>query len=139
MLQLLLLAAIALAPRLGCPACPPWLRVVGMLLLVLGAGLGTWGLWALGPNATAFPRPIEGGELVTRGPYRLVRHPIYAGVILATAGWALMRTSLVGLALVAVLVAFFDRKSRREEEWLSKAYPDYAAYQRRVRKLVPWV
>lgn len=138
-LQLLLLAAIVLAPRMGCSACPTWLRAAGMLLLALGAGLGTWGLWALGRSATAFPRPIEGGELVTRGPYRLVRHPVYAGLILATAGWALVRTSLVGLALVAALVLFFDRKSRREEAWLCEAYPDYDAYRRRVRKLVPWV
>jgi len=138
-LQLLLFAVIVLAPRADCPACPPWLRVVGLLLLALGAGLGTWGLWALGRNLTAFPRPVEGGELVTHGPYRLVRHPVYTGLILAAVGWALVRTSLIGLALAAVLFAFFDRKSRREEAWLGEAYPGYAAYRRQVRKLVPWV
>jgi protein-S-isoprenylcysteine O-methyltransferase Ste14 len=94
---------------------------------------------ALGRNLTPFPKPIEGGELVTHGPYRFVRHPIYAGLIFGTLGWALFRANLLGLALAVLLFIFFDLKSRREERWLCEAYPDYEAYQQRVKKLVPWV
>lgn len=137
--QLVLLAAVAVAPPSACAACPSWLRVVGLLLLALGTGLGSWGLWALGRNLTPFPQPLDGGELVTHGPYRVVRHPLYAALVLAAAGWALARTSGIGLVLAAALFALLDRKSRREEAWLEEAYPGYAAYRERVRRLVPWV
>jgi len=138
-LQLLLLGLVALAPPSACAACPPWLRVVGLGLLALGAGLGSWGLWALGRNLTPFPRPVAGGNLVTRGPYRVVRHPMYAALVLAAFGWALVRTSGLGLVLAAALFVLLDRKSRREEAWLVEAYPGYAAYRERVGRLVPWM
>jgi protein-S-isoprenylcysteine O-methyltransferase Ste14 len=94
---------------------------------------------ALGRNLTPFPKPIQGGKLVMHGPYRFVRHPIYAGLIFSTLGWALVRANLLGLALVMLLLLFFDLKSRREERWLREAYPEYEAYQQRVHKLAPWV
>ncbi len=116
-----------------------WLKWVGLAILAAGGLLGTWGMLALGRNLTPFPKPIEGGEMVTHGPYRFVRHPIYAGLIFGTLGWALFQGSLLGLGLVVVLFIFFDLKSRREERWLCEAYPGYEAYRGRVKKLVPWV
>jgi protein-S-isoprenylcysteine O-methyltransferase Ste14 len=139
LLQMVLFAVIFFAPQQTCFACPPWLRWLGLAILATGALLGTWGMVTLGRNLTPFPKPIEGGDLVTHGAYRLVRHPIYAGLILGTLGWSLFRTSLVGLALAVLLFIFFDLKSRREEQWLREAYADYAAYQKRVKKLVPWL
>lgn len=138
-LQMVLFAIIFFAPQATCVACPPWLSWVGLAILAVGGALGTWGMLALGRNLTPFPKPIEGGELVTHGPYRFVRHPIYAGLIFGTLGWALFRGSLLGLGLVVLLFIFFDLKSRREEEWLREAYPGYEAYQRRVKKLIPFV
>jgi protein-S-isoprenylcysteine O-methyltransferase Ste14 len=138
-LQMALFAVIFFAPQGSCVACPAWLKWLGLAILAAGGLFGTWGMAALGRNLTPFPKPIEGGELVTHGPYRLVRHPIYAGLIFGTLGWALFRGSLVGLALAVLLFLFFDLKSRREEQWLAAAYPDYAAYQKRVKKLAPWV
>ncbi len=139
LLQMLLFAMILLAPQATCFNCPPWLRWVGLAILAAGGILGSWGVLALGRNLTPFPRPIAGGELVTHGPYRFVRHPIYTGLIFGTLGWALLRSSLLGLALVVALFIFFDLKSRREERWLREAYPGYGDYQKRVKKLVPWV
>jgi protein-S-isoprenylcysteine O-methyltransferase Ste14 len=48
-------------------------------------------------------------------------------------------TNLLGVGLAAVLFIFFDLKSRREERWLMEAYPGYAKYRQRVRKLIPFV
>ena len=139
LLQMVLFAVIFFAPQATCLACPPWLKWVGLAVLAVGGLFGTWGMLALGRNLTPFPKPIEGGELVTYGPYQFVRHPIYAGLIFGTLGWALFRASLVGLALVVLLLIFFDLKSRREEQWLREAYPGYGEYQGRVKKLIPWV
>ena len=90
-------------------------------------------------NLTAVPRPVEGGRLIEHGVYRLVRHPIYAGIITAAVGWALVTASPAALLVAGVIGLFFDLKTRREEAWLLEAYPAYADYQRRVRKLLPFV
>ncbi len=139
LLQLVLFVVILLAPRIPPVVFPMWLRGLGLLLLAVGGVFGTWGILALGQNLTAFPKPIEGGALVTSGPYAYVRHPIYSGLILGTLGWALFRANLLGVGLAVILFVFFDLKSRQEERWLCEAYAGYEEYQRQVRKLIPWV
>jgi protein-S-isoprenylcysteine O-methyltransferase Ste14 len=138
-MQLVLFAVILLAPPVPPVTFPLWLRALGLGILIVGGVAGTGGILALGNNLTAFPKPIEGGTLVTKGMYKLVRHPIYTGLILGTLGLGIFRESLLGIALAIVLFAFFDLKSRREEKWLVEAYPGYQDYPQRVRKLVPWV
>lgn len=135
--QMVIVGAIFFAPRSA--TWPGWLRALGGLCLLLAAVLGVAAMLALGRNLTPFPKPRDESELVRDGLYRLVRHPIYLSVILGALGWALWRGSLVGTALVVVLFAFFDAKSRHEERWLVERYPDYVAYQREVKRLVPWV
>jgi protein-S-isoprenylcysteine O-methyltransferase Ste14 len=139
LLQMILFVIILVAPRIPPVSFPIWLQGVGLLLLAVGGLFGTWGILALGKNLTAFPKPIEGGVLVTTGPYTYVRHPIYSGLILGTLGWALFRTNLLGVGLAFMLFVLFDLKSRQEERWLAEAYAGYEAYQHRVRKLIPWV
>ena len=138
-LQVVLFAVILVVPRIPDMILPMWLRALGALILVAGGIFGTWGIIALGKNLTAVPKPIEGGQLVTSGPYAFVRHPIYTGVILGTLGWALLRSNLIGVALAVAAFLFFDLKSRQEERWLTDAYAGYPEYQRRVRKLIPLV
>jgi protein-S-isoprenylcysteine O-methyltransferase Ste14 len=138
-LQLALFGIILLVPRIPDVILPVWLRGIGALFLLAGGISGTWGVVALGRNLTAVPMPIENGQLVTAGPYAFVRHPIYTGIILGTLGWALLRSNLLGVALALAAFVFFDLKSRQEERWLAEAYPGYPEYQRRVRKLIPWV
>ena len=139
LLQLVLFAMILFAPKLLPLDLPLWLRVLGLAVIVVGGVFGTGGVLALGRNLTPFPKPIEGGTLVTSGVYGWVRHPIYTGLILGTLGWSLWRENLLGIGLAALLFVFFDLKSRREERWLMDAYPDYVEYRRRVKKLIPFV
>ena len=139
LLQMILFAVILVVPRFPAVVFAPWLQGLGILLLAMGALFGTWGMIALGRNLTPFPKPIEGGALVTTGPYAWVRHPIYTGLIFGTLGWALFRANLIGVALAVALFIFFDLKSRQEERWLVQAYDGYTDYQRRVRKLIPWL
>lgn len=113
--------------------------VLGVALMAAGGLLAVKGVLDLGTSLTPLPHPREGSELVRTGAYRLARHPIYGGLILAAAGWALLTASVVALLLAAVLLGFFDLKSRREERWLEERYPDYAAYRRETRRLIPGV
>jgi protein-S-isoprenylcysteine O-methyltransferase Ste14 len=140
--QLILFAAIALAPRRlpGLPEWPAWLArpsaIVGLVVGAAGALTALAGARALGSSLTIFPRPRDDGQLVSGGIYSVVRHPIYTGAVLGALGWALLRTSLPGLLLAVALAFFFDRKARREEQWLIEKYPEYAAYRARVRRRI---
>jgi protein-S-isoprenylcysteine O-methyltransferase Ste14 len=111
----------------------------GLALIGVGALLTFGGVVALGRWLTPFPQPLPESQLRTGGAYALVRHPLYAGILLMACGWSLYSHSLAGLAFDAMLFVFFDRKAAREERWLAQKFPDYAAYSRRVKKLIPWI
>lgn len=141
-LQGIILVAIA-----ACGLFPPaWsgpIRVIasaaGLALIALGGLLAVAGLRDLRENLTPLPRPRDGGALVETGAYRLARHPIYGGLVLASLGWGLFIANPVAIALAVGLLFFFDLKSRREEAWLVDRYPGYPAYRRRTRRLIPFV
>ena len=111
----------------------------GAAFAILGANLLYLSGRALGRSLTPFPRPREGGELVTEGPYRWARHPIYGGGILFFLGWALYSgpPALLG---VAALVLVWTGKSRLEERLMAERYPDYERYRRETpRRFVPFI
>ena len=113
--------------------------VVGSVILLSGSLLFISGILRLGANLTALPYPKPESTLIVTGPYRIVRHPMYSGAILAAFGWALLIHSWLAIVIALVLFILFDLKSRREEAWLKEKFPDYVAYQQRVRKLVPLI
>jgi protein-S-isoprenylcysteine O-methyltransferase Ste14 len=107
--------------------------------MLAGAGLLLAGSLRLRSNLTPLPYPKPQATLVQTGPYRFVRHPMYAGGILLAFGWALVVRGWLTLVYAALLFVFLDVKSAREERWLADKFPDYLDYQRRVRKLVPFI
>jgi len=142
LLQLLIFAAIALSGAAG-PAWSGPARAVGgaagAVLIACGGIMSLRGLLDLRENLTPFPRPLPGAQLVESGAYRLVRHPIYGGLILGALGWALLTASPLSLFGTLFLTGFFDLKSRREEIWLCERFSDYPAYRARTRRLLPWL
>ncbi|MEM7112102.1 MAG: isoprenylcysteine carboxylmethyltransferase family protein [Chloroflexota bacterium] len=114
-------------------------RVVGGILLLGGGLLILAGMASLGRNLTAVPHPKQNSSLIQSGAYRLVRHPIYSGLIIAATGWACFKGSTLMILYALILFLFFDIKSRREEQWLSEKFSDYADYQQRARKLLPFL
>lgn len=83
--------------------------------------------------------PASAPQPLTRGPYALVRHPLYGGLLLAMLGSALAQSSLWLLPLLVYLPAFI-RSARREEQQLLQQFPEaYAAYRRRTKMLLPFV
>jgi len=117
----------------------PGARWVGLVSLLAGGALVLMGAFRLGKNLTPLPRPKERSQLIQTGPYALVRHPIYSGVIFMGWGWAFWVHGWLTLAYAFLLLIFFDIKSRREERWLLGKYAEYAGYRRRVRKLIPFI
>lgn len=134
------LIAVILAVGLLAPGWPAGMPpAVGGVLAALGAALALVSGRSLGRALTPFPRPAAGGSLVERGPYRVVRHPIYTGGILLAAGFALW-ASPWALLPTAALAVLWGLKARVEERHLRARYEQYDAYSRRVRwRLVPLV
>lgn len=117
-----------------------WLgSIVGGILLAAGVLLLMAAIFRLGSNLTPVPYPKEQGILVETGPYRLVRHPMYCGGILISFGWAFLVHGWLTIGYAILMLLFFDIKSRREEQWLTGKFPGYAAYQKSVRKLIPFI
>ncbi len=124
----------------GVPGPWGWLALLVGLVAIAGGGLlAARGSWDLRRSFSPFPRPVEGAPLIETGAYRLVRHPIYGGLILGALGWALVTSSVVALVGGGLLFVLFAAKGRREEAWLAAIHPDYGAYQRRTKRLIPWI
>jgi protein-S-isoprenylcysteine O-methyltransferase Ste14 len=134
----LMLAALAIPPWIGTLAAggDRWMALV---LMSAGIVLAGWARASLGAAFTPFPKPVEGGAHVVSGPYRLLRHPMYAAIIALLAGWSVLWESFVGALLTVAIFAVLDLKAAREERWLEEAHPGYAEYRRRTRKLIPFV
>lgn len=115
------------------------LVVIGAVLAVAGISTAVWASRTLGRSFTPFPRPLQTGELVCRGPYRLVRHPVYCAGLAFFVGYSLF-SSVSALAATAVLACVWALKARVEERFLRERYPGYEDYAARVRyRLLPLV
>jgi len=119
---------------------PRFAAALAGAVLILGSGaLAFLGIRDLGGALSPLPRPMDGAGLVAHGVYRRLRHPIYAGVMLAGLGWSLLTASWVALALSLALAVLLDLKARREEVWLHQHYSDYADYAAHTRRFLPGV
>ncbi len=112
------------------------LYLVSLLLLVGGIGFSICALLVLGRSISLLP---EARRLVTRGPYGLVRHPLYLGEMVAVTGIALQHFSVWALLLLIVGWAFQFLRMTYEERVLSKSFPEYADYMARTARLVPGI
>jgi protein-S-isoprenylcysteine O-methyltransferase Ste14 len=135
------------APRIPLPvlgdrflplvAWPFW---AGVALTAGGLLFTVWARIQIGRNWSGIVTIKEGHELVTSGPYAIVRHPIYTGLLLAFIGSALARAEWRGILAVAIALWALWRKLRFEERWMREQFGEsYQAYSRRVAALVPFL
>ena len=115
------------------------LAAIGAVLFAGGIALAVWARLHLGRNWGMPTSQRAEPELVTSGPYRFVRHPIYTGLLTAMLGTALV-DNLLGLIVVAVLVAYFYYCGIIEERNLTATFPAaYAEYKSRTKMLIPFL
>lgn len=128
---------------------PPWVawaaveipvagRWTGVALMAAGFSLGLWALWHLGRNVTPTSVARQGAGLVTSGPYRHVRHPLYSSMLLTIPGVGLASASLLifgaGVATFGVILI----RTRREERDLVRGFGDrYVRYMERTGRILP--
>jgi len=111
--------------------------------VVLASGalaLGLWTLWhnRLG-NFNIHPEPKASAHLVTSGPYRWIRHPMYSAVLLGAAALAATAQNALAWTLWLFLLAVLWAKARLEERWLTQHFPPYHAYCQHSKRFIPWV
>jgi protein-S-isoprenylcysteine O-methyltransferase Ste14 len=113
----------------------------GMVLVVLGSALFVWARRFLGVNYSGHVLIKQGQELVQNGPYRIIRHPAYAGYLLMALGIAIGYSSLVGLAaiLVFLLPSLFYRMKVEEKLLFEHFGEAYSQYANRTKRLIPGI
>ena len=118
-----------------------WLfPVLGAALVWLGVLLCCWARVVLGRNWSSVVQIKQDHELVRNGPYRVVRHPIYSGLLLAFLGTALAIGEWRGLLATAIAAGSFWIKLRLEERWMRERFGEaYVDYMRHSKALVPWL
>jgi len=117
----------------------PFLQGIGMGLFLTGLGLALWARVDLGRNwGTPMSERVD-AQLVTTGPYRYIRNPIYSGVILAAVGTG-VAVSLFWLVAVVLVGAYFIYSATVEEHIMERLFPnDYPAYKRSTKMLIPFM
>jgi protein-S-isoprenylcysteine O-methyltransferase Ste14 len=112
----------------------------GAVLCVSGLVFAVWARVILGGNWSGVITLKEGHELIERGPYRIVRHPIYTGILTMFAGTAIAIGYFGGFIGLLLLFVSFWMKLKREEDLMLRHFPDkYSAYQRRAKRIIPFL
>ena len=114
-------------------------EAAGLALFALGLAFAIWARVHIGKNwGTPMTQKVE-PELVTSGPYHLVRHPIYSGILAAGVGTA-VALSWLWLIAVALIGAYFIYSATNEERYMTTQFPDaYPAYKKASKMLVPFI
>jgi protein-S-isoprenylcysteine O-methyltransferase Ste14 len=120
---------------------PDWVSWVGLALMVAGLGLRVWAIRVLGEYYTRTLRTTERQTLIDRGPYHIVRHPGYLGVLmlwvgagLATANW------IVAMLIALIMFVAYRYRIQYEEQMLAATFgEEYRRYAGRTRRLIPFL
>lgn len=117
----------------------PWLQGIGLAFFLLGLGLAIWARRYLGRNWGMPMSQKDDPELVTKGPYHSIRHPIYTGLLLAMIGTAIA-ISPYWLVAAVLLGGYFIYSAFMEERLMTGLFPDtYPEYKRSTKMLVPFI
>jgi protein-S-isoprenylcysteine O-methyltransferase Ste14 len=111
-----------------------------LLLTIAGLAFALWSRFTIGRNWSAVVTIKQDHELIRRGPYAIVRHPIYCGFLLALIGTAIERGTIGAFAGVAILATIFHVKSELEEKFMVEQFGDaYQKYRTEVKGMVPFI
>lgn len=126
--------SLILVPQTASSTC------IGAVICGCGLALAIWARLILGRNWSGVVTLKEGHEMVQRGPYRFVRHPIYTGLQSMFLGTAIVFGHLAAFIGVALVFVSFWIKLSQEERLMLKQFPnDYPDYQRRVKRIIPFL
>jgi len=125
----------------GIGALPDWVFYPGIFLMLLGVVIRQWAIAVLGRFFSFHVRVVEDHRVVDKGPYRLVRHPSYTGVLITFIGLSLAVQSLGALlVLLAVFIVSYGYRMKVEEKTLLTELGDnYVDYMKRTKRIIPYL
>jgi protein-S-isoprenylcysteine O-methyltransferase Ste14 len=130
------LACLAFLLVTGPWFAPPqwiWLELIGFYL-------GAWALTSMRLRWLRIgPQVARDARLVTRGPYRFIRHPMYAAVLLIALALLISKFNMARALAFALLLGVLLVKLNYEETLLARHFSEYAAYRKRTKRLIPFV
>lgn len=109
----------------------------GVAIFVIGALITVIAVLQLNINLSAFPSPLADSKLIEAGVFKLIRHPIYTGLILAFFGYAIVDDSGYKLLISLGLLLWFYFKTLYEERLLIEKFPEYLEYKKRSGRFFP--
>ncbi|MFQ5926533.1 MAG: methyltransferase family protein, partial [Terriglobia bacterium] len=116
------------------------LRYAGLALYASGGAVRLAAVWTLGQQFSGYVTLQENHQLVQRGLYRLIRHPIYLGALLAFPGAALVFRSWLAIPVFVFVGMFVAARIRREEKLMSEHFgAEFATYRRSTWRLLPYL
>jgi protein-S-isoprenylcysteine O-methyltransferase Ste14 len=114
--------------------------LTGLAVTTAGVAFAIWARKILADNWSAQPTLKQNHELIMQGPYKIVRHPIYTGILIAVLGTAIMVGQVRGFVGFAVVFFALWHKSLFEEDLMCKQFGEqYQAYTQHVKGLIPWI
>lgn len=132
--------SLALLPQLALGVPTPTAAALGLAIALSGIAFAIWARATLGAQWSGTITLKEHHELITRGPYAIVRHPIYTGLLVGFLGSALVIGDLRGWIALSLCGAAVAIKIPREERVMERAFGDvWRAYRKRVRAIVPFL
>jgi protein-S-isoprenylcysteine O-methyltransferase Ste14 len=121
-------------------AYPFQLNLLALLLCAFGIILGAWAIWVMRVSKIRIlPIPHMEADLVTNGPYRSIRHPMYTAVLLFTSGLIVVNFYWINLLIWVGLCTVLIIKLNWEEKMLAEKFPQYVAYSEKSFKLIPFI
>ncbi|MDP5171194.1 MAG: isoprenylcysteine carboxylmethyltransferase family protein [Bacteroidia bacterium] len=138
-IQLLLFVIYCIPVAVASVDIHDFVKYAGLVLGICGLLIIALAILQLNRNLTPFPTPKENGTLIQTGLYKVVRHPIYSGIILGAIGFGVALSSGWKIGIGSALWLLFFVKSTYEEKLLTTQYPDYEDYQQRTGRFFPFL
>ena len=125
----------------GVGRLPDWVFYLGIFPMLLGVLVRQWAIAVLGRFFSLNVQIVENHQVIDKGPYRLIRHPSYTGILITLIGISLAVQSLGGLlVLLTVFIIAFGYRIRVEEKTLLAELGDnYASYMKRTKRIIPYL
>lgn len=136
-LQILLFFAFLLDVNLFTFEIPLFLEFILVLIGIIGLGLIIIAFFQLNKNLSPFPTPKQYAGLLTRGVFKLIRHPIYTGILFLAFSIAVFQGSGYRLLISFLLLILFHFKTLYEEKKLAEKFPEYEIYKNNTGRFLP--
>ena len=116
------------------------LSVIAIAIAILGFAFGGYSILVMKlGNFHVLPRPVSRSELVSRGPYKYIRHPMYTSVLVVAAALIAGDFSLIKLGIGILLTFCLILKLEYEENLFVQRFPEYDAYRKITKRVIPFL